>query len=124
GFCAELDAPPVVLDLGGGLGIRYTPEGAAPTEPEHYARALTERVQAALPGTELIFEPGRSLVGRAGMTLYRAGVVKRSGPTAWVAVDGGMSDNPRPALYGATYSALLANRADEEASGTYALCGK
>jgi diaminopimelate decarboxylase len=124
GFCAELGAPPEVVNLGGGLGIRYTLDDPAPPEPERYARALTEGIQAALPGTELIFEPGRSLVGRAGITLYRAGVVKRSGPTAWVAVDGGMSDNPRPALYAATYSALLANRADEEASGTYALCGK
>jgi diaminopimelate decarboxylase len=72
----------------------------------------------------VIFEPGRSLVGRAGLTLYRVGVVKRSGPTTWVAVDGGMSDNPRPALYGARYSALLASRADEPAAGTYAVCGK
>jgi len=69
-------------------------------------------------------EPGRSLVGRAGFTLYRVGVVKRSGPTTWVAVDGGMSDNPRPALYGARYSAMLANRSDEAAAGVYAVCGK
>ena len=58
-----------------------------------------------LPQPQLIFEPGRSLVGRAGLTLYRVGVVKRSGQTTWVAIDGGMSDNPRPALYGARYSA-------------------
>jgi diaminopimelate decarboxylase len=51
-------------------------------------------------------------------------VVKRSGGTTWVAVDGGMSDNPRPALYAARYSALLANRADEPPAGTYAVCGK
>ena len=71
-----------------------------------------------------MFEPGRSLVGRAGVTLYRVGVVKRSGPTTWVAVDGGMSDNPRPALYGARYSALLANRADAPPTGAFAVCGK
>jgi diaminopimelate decarboxylase len=58
------------------------------------------------------------------VTLYRVGVVKRSGPTTWVAVDGGMSDNPRPALYGARYSALLANRADEPPAGSFAVCGK
>ena len=69
-------------------------------------------------------EPGRSLVGRAGFTLYRVGVVKKAGGTTWVAVDGGMSDNPRPALYEARYSALLANRADEPPAGTYAVCGK
>ena len=51
------------------------------------------------------------------------GVVKRTG-TTWVAVDGGMSDNPRPALYDARYSALLAHRVDEPAAGAYALCGK
>ncbi len=79
---------------------------------------------ADLPKPQLVFEPGRSLVGRAGVTLYRVGVVKRSGATTWVAVDGGMSDNPRPALYGARYSALLANRADEPTTGTYAVCGK
>jgi diaminopimelate decarboxylase len=79
---------------------------------------------ADLPRPQLVFEPGRSLVGRAGVTLYRVGVVKRSGATTWVAVDGGMSDNPRPALYGARYSALLANRADEPPAGEYAVCGK
>jgi diaminopimelate decarboxylase len=51
-------------------------------------------------------------------------VVKRSGPTTWVAIDGGMSDNPRPALYGARYSALLASRAGEPAGGVFAVCGK
>lgn len=56
--------------------------------------------------------------------MYRVGVVKRTSGTMWVAVDGGMSDNPRPALYEARYSALLANRADEPAAGTYAVCGK
>jgi diaminopimelate decarboxylase len=78
----------------------------------------------SLPRPQVIFEPGRSLVARAGVTLYRVGVVKRSGPTAWVAIDGGMSDNPRPALYGARYSALLANRADEPPAGVFAVCGK
>jgi diaminopimelate decarboxylase len=77
-----------------------------------------------MPRPRLVFEPGRSLVGRAGLTLYRVGVVKRTDPTTWVAVDGGMSDNPRPALYGARYSALLANRADEPPAGPFAVCGK
>ena len=61
-----------------------------------------------------ILEPGRSLTARAGVTLYTVGSVKaRATTTAYVAVDGGMSDNPRPALYGARYTALLADRADE-----------
>jgi diaminopimelate decarboxylase len=133
GFCAELATDqgwaPKILNLGGGLGIRYTLEEPAPPDPEEYARTLAERVTHAwsvqdLPRPRLIFEPGRSLVGRAGLTLYRVGVVKRSGPTTWVAIDGGMSDNPRPALYGARYSALLASRADEPPAGVFAVCGK
>ena len=73
----------------------------------------------------LVLEPGRSLVGRAGVTLYRVGVVKQaSETTTFVAVDGGMSDNPRPQLYGARYTALLANRADEPADGAYSVAGK
>ncbi len=59
------------------------------------------------------------------MTLYRVGVVKHASErTSYVAVDGGMSDNPRPQLYGARYTALLANRADEPSSGFYTVCGK
>jgi diaminopimelate decarboxylase len=72
-----------------------------------------------------VLEPGRSLVGQAGLTLYRIGSVKRASESVtWVAVDGGMSDNPRPQLYGARHSCLLANRAAEEPAGTYAICGK
>jgi diaminopimelate decarboxylase len=133
GFCAELaaelDWTPEILNLGGGLGIRYTLDDPPPPGPEEYARTLTERVSDAwsvqnLPRPQLVFEPGRSLVGRAGVTLYRVGVVKPSGPTTWVAIDGGMSDNPRPSLYAARYSAVLANRADEPSAGTFAVCGK
>jgi diaminopimelate decarboxylase len=73
----------------------------------------------------VVLEPGRSLVARAGVTLYTVGTVKRTGTaTTYVTVDGGISDNPRPALYGARYSALLASRADEEATGAYAVAGK
>jgi len=133
GWCGELHAKldwtPEILNLGGGLGIRYTVEDPTPPSPDEYAGTLTERVQQAwslldLPRPRLMFEPGRSLVGRAAPTLYRVGVVKRSGPTMWVAVDGGMSDNPRPALYGARYSALLASSADEPPDGAFAVCGK
>ena len=66
----------------------------------------------------VILEPGRSLVARAGVTLYTVGAVKHVGAeTTYVAVDGGMSDNLRPALYGSRYTALLANRADESPPG-------
>jgi diaminopimelate decarboxylase len=133
GLCVEagteLGWTPAIVNLGGGLGIRYVLDEPAPPSPEEYARAVSERLYdvwsaADLPTPQLIFEPGRSLVGRAGFTLYRVGVVKRSGATTWVAVDGGMSDNPRPALYGARYSAVVANRADTPPTGTFAVCGK
>jgi diaminopimelate decarboxylase len=133
GLCTEarakLDWTPAIMNLGGGLGIRYVLDEPAPPTPEEYARAVSERLYdvwsaANLSKPQLIFEPGRSLVGRAGLTLYRVGVVKRSAATTWVAVDGGMSDNPRPTLYGARYAALVANRADEPAAGAFAVCGK
>ena len=70
-------------------------------------------------------EPGRSLVSRAGVTLYTVGGVKRaSAATTYVTVDGGMSDNPRPAMYNARYAALLADRADAEPTGLFAIAGK
>jgi diaminopimelate decarboxylase len=68
-------------------------------------------------------EPGRSLVGRAGVTLYRIGATKRSGGVEYAAIDGGMSDNPRPQLYGARYAARLANR-DGPADGDFRIAGK
>jgi diaminopimelate decarboxylase len=123
-FCASLGWSPAIVDLGGGLAIRHAPGDPEPATPESYARGLWESLNRALPGADAMFEPGRSLVGRGGVALYRVGVVKRSGGTTWVAVDGGMSDNPRPALYGARYSALLANRSADPSTGTFAVCGK
>ena len=117
---------PEVVDLGGGLGIRYV-EGERPPAIREFVAALLDRLADGWPGElpQLILEPGRSLVGPAGLTLYRVGVVKRaSDEVTYVAVDGGMSDNPRPQLYGARYSALLANRADVQATRTYDVCGK
>jgi diaminopimelate decarboxylase len=126
---AELDWTPSVIDLGGGLGIQYV-EGESAPAVAHFVKALVDRVERSwklhdLPLPDLIFEPGRSLVGKAGLTLYRVGVVKQaSEATTYVAIDGGMSDNPRPQLYGARYTALLANRADEPSSATFTVCGK
>ena len=122
----ELGWEPTVVDLGGGLGIRYVEEDEPPSIRD-FVGALLARLAEAWPGKppRVILEPGRSLVGRAGVTLYRVGVVKQASPgLTWVAVDGGMSDNPRPQLYGARYSALLANRADEEPAGEYEVAGK
>ena len=116
----ELGWRPQVLDIGGGLGIRYTHEESIPEIAEFIAPLVS-----ALPrDVQVVLEPGRSLVGRAGVTLYRVGVVKDSGGVTYVAIDGGMSDNPRPQLYGARYEALLANRADELADGIFRIAGK
>jgi diaminopimelate decarboxylase len=120
----ELDWTPELVDLGGGLGIAYEPD-QSPPEIDEYVRALVDRFRAAWEApARLILEPGRSLVGAAGVTLYRIGVVKRSGDVVYAAIDGGMSDNPRPQFYGARYTALLANRATEPAAGPYRIAGK
>jgi diaminopimelate decarboxylase len=126
---AELDWTPQVVDLGGGLGVRHVPE--EPSIPvAEFVGGLTAELRRAwdlhgLPAARLVLEPGRSLVSRAGVTLYEVGGVKEtSTATRYVAVDGGMSDNPRPAMYGARYTALLANRADEEPTGAFAIAGK
>jgi len=127
-FCerarAELDWTPQVLDIGGGLGIRYTRDSDVP-EIADFVGPLVARLRERWPDpVQLVLEPGRSLVGRAGVTLYRVGVVKQSGGVSFVAIDGGMSDNPRPQFYGARYEALLANRADELADGVFRIAGK
>jgi diaminopimelate decarboxylase len=119
-FLEELRWKPRVLDLGGGLGVRHNREEQLPSVAE-FVGPLLERIPA---GVSLILEPGRSLVGRAGVTLYRIGSVKESGGVTYAAIDGGMSDNPRPQLYSARYEALLANRADELPSGVYRVAGK
>jgi len=125
----QLGWTPAIVDLGGGLGVRYVHE-ELPPRIEDFVSALIGRLEREwsrheLPLPKLVFEPGRSLVGSAGTTLYRVGAIKQaSETTTYVAIDGGMSDNPRPQLYGARHSALLANRAEEPAAGDYVVCGK
>ena len=125
----ELDWTPALVDVGGGFGIRHVenePEPAVEELVRSIAGAVASEWNArGLPAPRLVFEPGRSLVGPAAFTLYRVGAVKQAGDTRYVAIDGGMSDNPRPQLYGARYSALLANRADEaSADGHFTIAGK
>jgi len=107
------------LDLGGGFGIAYTVADRPPA-PADVAARLREVVdrccrEAGLAVPEISIEPGRAIVGQAGVAVYTVGVVKPvdfdGGRRVYVSVDGGMSDNPRPALYQSEYSALLANRA-------------
>jgi diaminopimelate decarboxylase len=96
-----------LLNLGGGLGIAYTREDRPPSV-EDYVDAL---LRHAPEGVTVLCEPGRSLVGNAGVTIYTVGTVKRiPGVRTYVAVDGGMSDNLRPMLYGAPYEAEIADR--------------
>jgi diaminopimelate decarboxylase len=126
---AELDWTPKLVDLGGGLGARHVLEEPAFTIGEFVGGLLAEHTRSwelhGLPAAELVLEPGRSIVSRAGVTLYSVGGVKHtSAATTFVTIDGGMSDNPRPAMYGARYTALLANRADETPTEAYAVAGK
>ena len=100
-----------VLDLGGGLGVQYTDEQPVPPSIEEYTDAVTGAVADAGIGedTRLLIEPGRALCANAGVTLYTVESVKQN-VSRWVAVDGGMSDNLRPMLYGAEYEAHVADR--------------
>jgi diaminopimelate decarboxylase len=99
-------------DLGGGLGVAYTEEQPRPPAIDEYVVAVVHAAREhgmGLPGRRLLIEPGRALVANAGVTLYSVESVKRNVST-WVAVDGGMSDNLRPMLYGAVYEAHVVDR--------------
>jgi diaminopimelate decarboxylase len=102
-----------VWNLGGGLGVRYTQAQPAPPAIEEYVGALVEAAHAhgIGAGRRLLIEPGRALCANAGVTLYTVESVKQN-VSRWVAVDGGMSDNLRPMLYGARYEAHVADRFD------------
>ncbi|MGW4959635.1 diaminopimelate decarboxylase [Nonomuraea sp. NPDC004186] len=115
------------LDLGGGMGIAYL-ESEHGLTPDEYATTVTKAVverSAALnlPVPRLTVEPGRAISGPAGLTLYRVIAVKRTLTRTFVAVDGGMSDNPRPSLYGARYTARLIGRRSAMAAREVTLVG-
>ncbi|MBV9849751.1 MAG: diaminopimelate decarboxylase [Armatimonadetes bacterium] len=125
---------PEDLDIGGGLGIRYL-EGQRPPTYDEFADSVIGALRAALdrhavPEPTLWQEPGRSLVGEAGVTLYTVGVIKRvaipeaPGTRTYVAIDGGLSDNPRPQLYDAVYEALVAGKMGEPKDQTVTVAGK
>ncbi len=103
------------LDLGGGLGIAYVASDQ-PISLSVWAQALSERVKTTFAGLGLVLpglslEPGRSIVGTAGVTIYRVGHTKQLPQGVnYLSVDGGMADNPRPSLYQAKYTAVVANR--------------
>ena len=98
-----------VWDLGGGLGVAYTPNQHPPSIEDYVAAVIGAARTHLGPHERLLIEPGRSLTANAGVTLYTVESVKRNVST-WVAVDGGMSDNLRPMLYDATYEAHIVDR--------------
>ena len=113
-FCDSVDLAPELLNVGGGLGIAYL-DTDEPPSIEDYVEVKVRGVQRVFdPAPTILVEPGRSLVGNAGVTAYRVGTVKEiPGVRTYVAVDGGMSDNLRPMLYGSRYEAVIADRAGE-----------
>jgi diaminopimelate decarboxylase len=124
-FTRVVDLQPEILNVGGGLGIAYLERDRPPS--------IADYVDVKVRGVERVFdpvprvaiEPGRSLVGNAGVTAYRIGTVKEiPGLRTYVAVDGGMSDNLRPMLYQAAYEAVIADRAAEPAGTSATVAGK
>lgn len=123
-----------VLNIGGGLGVRYRESHRPPTF-DQFAEAIVSRLVEALDARGLPYpilehEPGRSIVGEAGVTLYTAGalktvpIVEEPGRRTYVMVDGGLSDNPRPQLYDAEYELIVANRAGDAPERTVSIAGK
>lgn len=117
------------LNLGGGFGIKYTPNDD-PIEYDHYIESVSKVVRKVCEDKKLklpfiVMEPGRSIVASAGITLYKIGAVKDiKDVRKYVSVDGGMTDNPRYALYNATYDAVLANRPDAPKTEKITIAGK
>lgn len=116
-----------ILNLGGGFGIRYNEEDR-PMSVDQYIFAIAEEIRSGFSEKDIpqvVVEPGRSIVGEAGTTLYRVGTIKQiPGVRKYISVDGGMNDNPRPALYRASYEAILANRTSEQPEETVSVAGK
>jgi diaminopimelate decarboxylase len=117
------------IDLGGGIGVSYIDTDDAPAIEEFAAKivpAFSQAVtEAGLSLPTLILEPGRSIVGEAGVTIYRVGAVKEiAGIRKYVIVDGGMSDNPRPILYGAQYKVLAPHHTDQEEREKVTVAGR
>ena len=115
--------------VGGGFAVQYTLESEVPTIAD-YAESIANKLNSLgsvlqLGYPRLIIEPGRGIVAQAGVALYRVGAIKEiPGIRKWVCIDGGISDNIRPALYGAKYEALVANRASETEEDMVTIAGK
>lgn len=120
---------PTIMNFGGGFGIRYTKDDM-PIPYNNYVDAIIEATKKEsdslnIPMPEIWIEPGRSIVGEAGISLYEVGSTKTiEGVRKYVAVDGGMNDNIRPALYDAKYEAVIANRVNSEDKERVSIAGK
>lgn len=127
-IAADHGVVPPELDLGGGHAVPYA-EGEPTLDPAAFARAVCGTLRRAcrahgIAEPRLLLEPGRAIAARAGVTLYRVGAVKRTGDGTTVLVDGGMSDDPRPALYGARYPVRLVGRATRAELRTVRVAGR
>lgn len=114
---------------GGGFAVQYTRDAPAP-DTAYFAQAISATIKSrskafGLKPPRLIVEPGRAIVGRAGVAIYRVGAIKDiPGVRKYAAVDGGMADNIRPALYGSRYEAIIANKANKRALEKVSIVGK
>ena len=128
-FNKEYGFTPEIMNFGGGFGIRYTQEDD-PLPHEEYVTEIVNSVKSKvetldIPMPEIWIEPGRSIVGNAGISLYTVGAMKEIPDVRnYVSVDGGMADNIRPALYGAKYEAVIANKANKLATKEVSISGK
>jgi len=133
GFAQEMSEKfgfnPSEFSIGGGFAVQYTLDSKVPTVAD-YARAVASKLnslisQMGLTYPRLIIEPGRAIVGQAGIALYTTGAIKEiPGIRKYVCIDGGMSDNIRPALYGAKLEALVANKALDTEKDLVTIAGK
>lgn len=119
---------PTVLSPGGGWGVPYHEDDLPHPSIEEYVRFVADALVAGcrargLPLPRLHLEPGRSIVAQAGVAIYRVGAVKRSDTRRWLLVDGGLADNPRPALYGARYTALPVRAPARASTGSASVGG-
>jgi diaminopimelate decarboxylase len=117
------------LDIGGGFAVRYTLDQPVP-DINTYAKSISERIttrckELGLEMPELILEPGRAIVGRAGVALYTIGMTKEIPPfKRYIFIDGGMGDNIRPALYSARYEAVVANKLQDKSTQKVSIAGR
>lgn len=122
GFVDEIDVP--ALSIGGGLGVPYVEGEWAPTIPE-WGQTIREAIETTRLDLKIQAEPGRAIVARSAVTLYTAGTIKEiPGVRTYVSVDGGMSDNPRPVLYGSGYEVFLVRSTTVERDREIRLVGK